>query len=286
MQRSRSDKERTHEPHAHAPDPTHDDVPSRIPPIRRGRRRAHARHLRRDGADVGAGQDGRRRRVRFLRAERVPAHRQGQHRHGDRQAPRDGPGRVHRPADARRRGARRRVVAGARGRRARRCRGLQQPAVGTGAGHGRVHRDREFVRAISPGRRCRARDAGRRRRRAMEGARKLRPGEERRADVRHAQGHVRRARRRRREAAGAHVGHAQGPEGLRLHRQGRAPHRLAREVQRHRALHAGREAARHADGGRAACAALRAEGRQGRLVGGEQHSRRALRGRDTRPASP
>ena len=39
-------------------------------------------------------------------------------------------------------------------------------------------------------------------------------------------------------------GEAQGPEGLRLHRQARAAHRLEGQVERHRALHAGRQAAR------------------------------------------
>ena len=80
--------------------------------------------------DVRAGPDRRQRRRGRLRAERVPAHRQGQHGHRDREAPGNGPGRLHRPADVDRRGARRRVVAGARGRRARRCQALQQPRCG------------------------------------------------------------------------------------------------------------------------------------------------------------
>jgi isoquinoline 1-oxidoreductase beta subunit len=69
----------------------------------------------------------------------------------------------------------RRLVASACRRRARRRRGLQQPPVGTGPRHGRVHRHREFVRAIPAGRGCSARDAGRRRGRAMESARNVRP---------------------------------------------------------------------------------------------------------------
>ena len=62
------------------------------------RRRPDARHLgrRRCRAGVRARQDRRQRRCRHVRAERVPAHRPRQHRHRRRQAPRDGPGHLHR----------------------------------------------------------------------------------------------------------------------------------------------------------------------------------------------
>ncbi len=54
-------------------------------------------------------------------------------------------------------------------------------------------------------------------------------------------------------------GQAQGSEGLRADRQERAAQGLARQVQRHRAVHRGREAPRHADrGGRASAEVRRA----------------------------
>ena len=88
------------------------------------------------------------------------------------------------------------------------------------------------------------------------------------------------------EATGARDRQAQGREGLRVHRQARAAHRLEGQVERHRALHAGREAAGHADGGRRACAALRTASEELRFRQRDGHSGRALRRRDSRPAWP
>src|SRR6185503_8467269 len=67
-----------------------------------------------------------------LRRQRLRAHRQRQHGDGDRQAPGDGPGNVHRPADAGRRGARRRLVEGAPADAAKYNDLLWGPAQGTG----------------------------------------------------------------------------------------------------------------------------------------------------------
>ena len=61
-----------------------------------------------------------------VRAQRLPAHRRRQQRDGDCQACRDGPGRLHRHRHDRRRGARRRLGAGARRKRAGRRQALRQ----------------------------------------------------------------------------------------------------------------------------------------------------------------
>ena len=116
-------------------------------------------------------------------------------------------------ADARRRGARRRLVADPRRRRAGRRQALQQPLLGSGAGHRRQHGDRQLVRAAAQGRRDRARDARRRRRASVERARGRDRGWQR-GSSRTPSGQaraVRRARRRRGEAAGAGGGEAEGP---------------------------------------------------------------------------
>ena len=134
-----------------------------------GRRRADGRVL---AAAQARGATRRQPKAQLVRAgtERVRAHRRGQHRDRARQAPRDGAGRLHRPRHARRRGARRRLEADSRRRRAGRCQALQQPGFGSVPGHGRQHLDREFVRSVAQGRRDGARDAGRRGRAALEGA--------------------------------------------------------------------------------------------------------------------
>ena len=222
--------------------------PPRIPEgDRRRRRRPDAGLLvrRRRRAGVRPGQDGRHGRRRRLRAQCVRHDRHGQHGHRLREAPRDGPGHLHRAAHARRRGARLRVVAGPRDRRAGRRVALRESLLGHRAGHRRLDGDRQLVRAVPAGGSRRARDAGRRRGEAVERPRRLDPGEERRRVPRERQeGDVRRARERSGAGAGAGERQAQGSEGLRLHRQARAAHGLEGEVERHRAVHAGREAAR------------------------------------------
>ena len=234
-------------------------------------------------ASRGPGPRGRRsRRQSGARAQRVRAHRRRQHRHRHREAHRDGPGHVHRTADAGGGGARRRLVADPRRGRARRRQALQQPVLGPGAGHRRQHRDRQLVRAAAQGRRGRARHARCGGGAAVERAAGQHHGVERRrvAQGLGAQGDLRRARGVRVEAAGAAGCEAQGREGLRLHRQARAAHRQPRQDHRHRAVHAGREAAGHADRGGAACAALRRQGEIFRRRQGEGDAARRRRRAD------
>ena len=74
--------------------------------------------------------------VQGLCAERLPAHRAGQQRHGDRQASRNGPGHLHRPCHHRRRRARRRLGANPRRIRAGRRQQYANLAFGTIQGTG------------------------------------------------------------------------------------------------------------------------------------------------------
>ena len=177
------------------------------------------------------------RRRRRLRAERLRAHRQRQHRHRHRQAPGDGPGRLHRPRDHRRRRARRRVGAGQGRGRAGRRRALQQPVLGPGAGHRRLDGDRQLLGSAAQRRRRRPRDAGGRRRQAVE----RRADDDRREERR---GVTAAATGRRRSASSPRPpdakpvpdrGQAQGPEGLRVHRQARAAQGHEGQEQRQRA---------------------------------------------------
>ena len=192
----------------------------------------------------------------------------------DREAPRDGPGRLHRPADARRRGARRRVVAGAR----RKARPPTRRATTTCSG----------ARRRAPAARPRSRNSFEQYRKAGAAARAMLVAAAAQqwkvpADSMHGEARRRRARQRDAKATFGELadaaakqpvpadGEAQGPEGLRLHRQARAAHRLAGAKSNGTArLHAGREAARHADRGGRASAALRREGASVRRGGGER----------------
>ena len=80
-----------------------------------------------------------------LRAQRLRAHRHGRHRDRHRQAPGDGPGDLHRPADPGGRRARRPLGSGpGRGRPGGR-QALQQPVLGTGPGHRRQHRHGQLL---------------------------------------------------------------------------------------------------------------------------------------------
>ena len=194
-------------------------------PVRRGPGRAGS------GARGAAARRPRRR----VRAQRLRAHRPRQHGHRDRQAPRDGPGHLHRPRHARRRGARRRVGAGARRGRAGRRQPLQQPRSGA---------------------RCRAPAA--RRRWPIPGSSCARPappparcwsprppssGTCRPPTITVRSGVVIAAAARKAtfgELAAAAAkqpvpadDQAQGPEGLRLHRQARAAQGLDGEDRRH-----------------------------------------------------
>ena len=196
-----------------------------------------------------------RRRRRTLRAERVRAHRRRQHGDGDRQAPRDGAGHVHRPRDAGRRRARRRLGAGARRRRAGRREALQQPLSG----------DRRRAPAAAP----RSRNSYEQLRKAGAAARAMLVA----AAARHLERAGGRDQRRRtassrtRAASKATFGELADeaaampvPADVKL----KDPKQFscigkhvprkdsAREDQRHREVHAGHEAARHADRGRRA----------------------------------
>ena len=140
-----------------------------------------------------------------LSAERLRAHRPGQHRHGDRASTRDGPGHLHRPChlvaeelDADWAQMR---VEGAPADAKR----LQQPPVRPGAGHRRLDRHRQFLEQM--------RKAGAAARAMLVAGRGRRSGRCRPARSRssaassaHAAGKhrpLRRARRGRGEAAGA-----------------------------------------------------------------------------------
>ena len=178
-------------------------------------------------------------------AERVRPRRRRQHGHGAGEASRNGSGHVHRTAHrGGRRNGRRLDPDPGRGRAGRR-RALQQPADGNHSGHRRLDGDGQLVRSVAQGGRRRTRDAGRRGGETLERAAGIDRGQARRADARIGQeGDIRRTRRRRRGTAGAHRGQAEGSEGLRLHRQARAAHRLPRQVERHRPIHAGCAASR------------------------------------------
>ena len=121
---------------------------------------------------------------------------------------------------------------------------------------------------------------------AMEGARRKHPGEERRADPRQREeGDLRRACRRRGASNRCRPGSSSRTRRTSSTSASTfAAHGLEGEVERHRALHAGREAARHADRGRAARAALRPEGRQGRLIRRDRASPACATWSRSRPA--
>ena len=133
------------------------------------------------------------------------------------------------PADDRRRGARRRLVADAFRVRAGRCQALRQPRL-RHPGHRRLDRRQQQLGPTAQGRRRRPRHAGAGRRRRLEGAGRRDRGEEGRSDpqVRQAR-HLRRAGRGRRQGARADRRHAEGPQGLHADRHEDPPHRLYRE---------------------------------------------------------
>ncbi len=191
------------------------------------------------GKTVGA------RRRRRLRAERLRHDRHGQHGHRLREASRDGPGHLHRAADARRRGARCGVVADPRDRRAadasRYANLFWGTAQGTGGSTAIANSFEQYRQAGAAARAMLVAAAAKQ----WNVPPRLGSGEERRRVPRQRQeGDLRRACERGGEGAGTGERQAQGREGLRLHRQARAAHRLEGEVERHRAVHAGREAAR------------------------------------------
>ncbi len=183
--------------------------------------------------------------------------RQGQHRHGDDQAPRHGAGQL-RPAlativadelDADWSQVRDRI-------RARERAALQQPVLrpvqGTG---GSTAVANSWVQLRNAARR--ARDAGSGRGGPVEGAgcrdHRLarRRGACRQAD------HLRRPRHQGGNASRPHAGQAEGAEGLGLHRQARAAPRLDREDHRQGDLRARHPPPRHAHRGHRALAAFR-----------------------------
>ena len=191
--------------------------------LRMGRLGARARPLRRSGCR------------RALRAQCLPAHRRRQQRDGHRQARRDGPGRLHRHRHHRRGGTRCRLDAGAGRERARRCEALCQSRLRHDAGNRRQLGDGQLLDAAARGRRQGARDAARRGRQGMEGAR--RRSDRRTSVVYHAAS--------KRQAsfgslvataatpAGSGHGDAQGPQGFQADRPRRAARRRAGEVRRH-----------------------------------------------------
>ena len=105
-----------------------------------------------------------------LLTQRLPAHHARQPRHRGLRLGRNGPGRAHRHPDAAGRRTRRRLEQSQRRAGAGR-QGLQQPDV-RHAGHRRQHHGARALGAVAQGRRRRARDAGGRCRRAMEGRRR------------------------------------------------------------------------------------------------------------------
>ncbi len=164
--------------------------------------------------------------------------------------------------------------------RARRRDALQQSAPRPDPGHGWIDGDGEFVRAAAQSRRGCSRDAGQRGSEAVERARRLDRGEARGAHACERQeGHLRRAGGCRCGGARSRRAQAQGSEGFHLHRQARPAHRLARQVEWQREIHAGRSAAGNADGARRALAEIRRNGRVVRCGGRKEDSRRALCGR-------
>jgi hypothetical protein len=104
--------------------------------------RRRPRHGRRRG----------RRHGRLL-AQRLRAHRHRRQRDGHLQAPGDGPGHLHRPADPGGRGTGRPLGSDRPRGRAGGLRALQQPVLGPGAGHRRQHGHRQRLRADAQGRR-------------------------------------------------------------------------------------------------------------------------------------
>ena len=187
-------------------------------------------------------------------------HRTRRHGHRPRGAHGHGPGHLQRHCHAGRRGARRRLVTDAGRGRVRQPQALWQPRLGRAdAGYRWLHRHGQLVPALSPGRGDGTRDAGPGRGQILGRARGRHPRRERRrVPPRRQAGGLRRAGGRGRRHAGTGRGHAQGPEGLALHWQREAaPAGLGREDHRQAAVHDRRQAARHADRGRGAPAAVR-----------------------------
>ncbi len=158
---------------------------------------------------------------RAIRAQRLPAHRRRQQRDGDRQAPRNGPGRLHRHRHHRRRRTRRRLGPGARRECARRCEALCQSRLRQHPGNRRQFGHGQFLAAAARGGRKGARDAaycgrqasGMCRRRGTDRLerRRLPRGQQ-------APGNFRLAGENRGSPAGARPGHAQGSKGLQADR--------------------------------------------------------------------
>ena len=170
-----------------------------------------------------------------VRAERVPAHRS--RRQGDFRVShdRDGPGHLHIAADADCRGARGRRRQGGDRARARRRQGLRQ------SGHrhpddGRLQVHPRLLRPAAPGRCNGARHAGDGGRAALEGRAVRLPRRERRrhAPCERAQACLWRARGRRRQAAGAREGRAQGACAIQARRNAAPAPRQRRQGERHR----------------------------------------------------
>ena len=224
---------------------------------------AHARRstLPRVRADSGPARPARRRPRRHARAERVRAHRRRQHRDRDRQAPRDGPG--HATPASPRSSPKSSTPTGRRC--ASKARRPTRSATTTCSGARRrapAAAPRSPTRASSCARpaRPRARCWSRRPRSAGTCRRARSPSTN--GVVTHASGAQGDVRRAGRERGGelpvpADV-EAQGPEGLQAASASTCRARTAARRSNGTAhVHAGREAARHADRGRRASAALR-----------------------------
>ena len=136
----------------------------------------------------------------------------------------DGPGQLHRPADAGRRGARMRLEQGEGGVRSPRTRTSGATASGATCRPAAAASIRASQELSAQGRRDRARDADRRRGREVERRRLRMPRRQQRhhplADRTHRD--LRRGRRSGRAGAGAEGRQAQGPQGLDAARQAAA----------------------------------------------------------------
>ena len=207
-----------------------------------------------------------------LRAQRLPAHRAGQHGDGDGQPARIRPGRAYVAADADCRRPRLRLVADARRTGAGRRR-LQ----GSGLRHAddrRLGQHRPLVFAVPRNRRQSARDADCCRGRAVEGqAGAVQNGQGIRDGPGRPEGQLRFARRRRHAAADAGHRRAEGRQGLQHHRQADQAHRRARQVERQAAVRHRLHAAQYQGRGGGAPAGVRRQGRQA----GRQPRRRPSR---------
>ncbi len=199
---------------------------------------------------------------RRLRAQRLPADRPGRQCHGDRQARGDGPGRLYRYRHHRRRGTRRGLEQGPRGKRARRRQALRQPGLRHHAGHRRQFGDGQLLDAIARGRGQGARDAGRGRRPpvASAGHRTAHPRRLRRTSGQPAQGQLRFAGRCGGGTAGAGKSAIEGSQGLPPDRSPGAARRRSRQDRRQCAIHPRRQPARHAGRPAPAPAAVRRHG--------------------------